>query len=88
LGLLYGPNIGQVDYGDVEKSRFMASFGLVFVFSFIGEFFRQKSHASIAEITLSQKKDAYTDQLTGAANRRFVTSHFFNLVSDCPDEYL
>lgn len=88
LGLLYGPNFGQVDYGFVEKSRFMASFSLVFIFSLIGEFFRYKSHQSIAEITLSQKKDAYTDQLTGAANRRFVTSHFFNLVSDCPDEYL
>ncbi|KTD91812.1 GGDEF domain-containing protein [Pseudoalteromonas sp. H71] len=88
IALLYGPNFGQVDYGIVEKSRFMASFSLVFTFSFIGEFFRQKSHASIAEITLAQKKDAYTDQLTGAANRRFVTSHFFKLVSDNPDNYL
>ncbi|GAA60656.1 two-component system, cell cycle response regulator [Pseudoalteromonas sp. BSi20652] len=88
LGLLYGPDLGQVQYGSVEKSRFIASFSLVFIFSFIGEFYRQKSHATIAKITLAQKKDAYTDQLTGAANRRFITSHFFNLVSEQPQNYL
>ncbi|MBQ4859286.1 GGDEF domain-containing protein [Pseudoalteromonas sp. MMG007] len=86
--ILYGPDIGQVSYGDVEKSRFLAGFTLVFVFSFIGEYFRHRSHMNIAGITLEQTQDAYTDQLTGGANRRFITSHFLKLVDENPHEYL
>ncbi|MDO6546299.1 GGDEF domain-containing protein [Pseudoalteromonas carrageenovora] len=86
--ILYGPDIGQVNYPEVEKSRFLAAFTLVFVFSFIGEYFRHKSHMDIAGITLEQTQDAYTDQLTGGANRRFITSHFLKLVDENPHEYL
>lgn len=79
--LLYGPDVGQVVYGEVEKTRFVAAFSLVLVFSFIGEYFRHRSHLAIADITLEQKQHAYTDQLTGAPNRRFITSHFLNLAA-------
>ncbi|ATG80021.1 MULTISPECIES: GGDEF domain-containing protein [Pseudoalteromonas] len=88
IAILYGPNFGQVVYGDIEKTRFIASFTLVYIFSFIGEFFRYRSHMAIADITLEQKQDAYTDQLTGIANRRFITSHFLKLVDSRPNEYL
>jgi len=88
IALLYGPNFGQVSYGDVEKTRFIASFSLVFLFSFIGEYFRHKSHLAIADITLEQKQDAYTDPLTGVANRRFITSHFLKLAQTRPEQYL
>jgi len=73
--LLYGPNIGQVNYGSVEKSRFIASFSMVILFSFMSEFFRHKSHKKIAEITLIEKQDALTDPLTGLANRRYILDH-------------
>lgn len=86
--ILYGPDFGQVEYGGVEKSRFLASFTLVFIFSFIGEYFRYKSHMAIADITLSQTQDAYTDQLTGGANRRFITAHFLKLAAKTPENYL
>jgi hypothetical protein len=79
--ILYGPDFGQVNYGGIEKSRFLASFTLVFIFSFIGEYFRHKSHLAIADITLAQTQDAYTDQLTGGANRRFITAHFLKLAA-------
>lgn len=86
--LLYGPGVGQVVYGEVEKIRFVAAFSLVLVFSFIGEYFRHRSHLAIADITLEQKQHAYTDQLTGAPNRRFITSHFLNLAASRPAHYL
>ncbi|WP_213609867.1 diguanylate cyclase [Pseudoalteromonas sp.] len=86
--LLYGPDVGQVVYGEVEKTRFVAAFSLVLVFSFIGEYFRHRSHLAIADITLEQKQHAYTDQLTGAPNRRFITSHFLNLAASRPAHYL
>ncbi|MCQ8887371.1 GGDEF domain-containing protein [Pseudoalteromonas agarivorans] len=86
--ILYGPDFGQVNYGGIEKSRFLASFTLVFIFSFIGEYFRHKSHLAIADITLAQTQDAYTDQLTGGANRRFITAHFLKLAAKTPENYL
>ncbi|WP_024611115.1 GGDEF domain-containing protein [Pseudoalteromonas sp. TB64] len=86
--ILYGPDFGQVSYGDIEKTRFIASFSMVFLFSFIGEYFRNKSHMAIADITLEQKQDAYTDPLTGIANRRFITSHFLHIAQTRPDQYL
>lgn len=86
--LLYGPDIGQVAYGVVEKTRFIAAFSLVLVFSFIGEYFRHRSHLAIADVTLEQKQYAYTDQLTGAPNRRFITSHFLKLAAARPAHYL
>ncbi|KPH95827.1 diguanylate cyclase [Pseudoalteromonas porphyrae] len=85
--LLYGPDIGQVKYGYAEKVRFSASFILVFLFTFIGEYFRNKSHMEIAHMTLLQKQDAHTDQLTGLANRRFITSHFLPLAKSRPEQY-
>lgn len=86
--ILYGPNFGQVDYGSVEKSRFLASFILVFIFSFISEYFRFKSHIAIAGMTLSQTQNAYTDQLTGGPNRRFITAHFLKMAAKTPENYL
>ncbi|WP_257326620.1 GGDEF domain-containing protein [Pseudoalteromonas rhizosphaerae] len=85
---LYGPDIGQVMYGNAEKVRFTASFILVFLFAFIGEYFRNKSHLEIARITLLQKQDAYTDQLTGLANRRFISSHFLPFAKLNSEQYL
>lgn len=73
--LLYGPDIGQVSYGSVEKSRFIASFSMLILFSFVSEFFRYKSHQKIADITLVEKQDALTDPLTGLANRRYILDH-------------
>jgi len=58
------------------------------VFSFIGEYFRHRSHLAIADITLEQKQHAHTDQLTGAPNRRFITSHFLKLAASRPAHYL
>lgn len=86
--MLYGPDMGQVIYGAVEKTRFVAAFSLVLVFSFIGEYFRHRSHLAIADITLEQKQHAHTDQLTGAPNRRFITSHFLKLAASRPEHYL
>jgi diguanylate cyclase (GGDEF)-like protein len=88
LAILYGPDFGQVNYGDIEKTRFIAAYALVLVFSFISEYFRYKSHVAIADITLEQKKNAYTDPLTGALNRRFITSHFLKLAHARPEHYL
>ncbi|CAM3774279.1 MULTISPECIES: GGDEF domain-containing protein [Pseudoalteromonas] len=85
---LFGADIGQVSYGHAEKVRFTASFILVFLFTFIGEYFRNKSHLEIARMTLLQKQDAHTDQLTGLANRRFVSSHFLPLAKSRPEQYL
>jgi len=75
LLMLFGPNFGQVQYGDVEVSRFLASFSLVILFSAISEYFRKKSHQKIADITLIEKRDALTDPLTGLANRRYIYEH-------------
>jgi len=86
--LLFGPSIGQVEYPVTEKGRFVAAFSLVFLFSLIGEYFRNKSHLEIARMTLSQKQDAHTDQLTGLANRRFILSHFLPLTNANPAKYL
>nr|WP_282447392.1 GGDEF domain-containing protein [Pseudoalteromonas sp. 2CM36K] len=58
------------------------------VFSFISEYFRHRSHLAIADITLEQKQHAHTDQLTGAPNRRFITSHFLKLAASRPAHYL
>lgn len=73
--LLYGPDVGQAEYDSVEKSRFVASFSMVIIFSFISEFFRYKSHQKIADMTLIEKQDALTDPLTGLANRRYIIDH-------------
>jgi len=73
--LLFGADVGQVSYGHVEMTRFLASFTLVILFSGISEFFRQKSHQKIADITLIEKRDALTDPLTGLANRRYIYEH-------------
>ncbi|OUS73608.1 GGDEF domain-containing protein [Pseudoalteromonas sp. A601] len=86
--LLFGPNIGQVDYKYAEDIRFTLAFSLVFLFSLIGEYFRNKSHLAIAQMTLLQKQDAHTDQLTGLANRRFITNHYLPLVKSRPEQYL
>ncbi len=86
--LLFGPDVGQVDYKHAEKIRFTFAFVLVFLFTLIGEFFRNKSHLAIAQMTLLQKQDAHTDQLTGLANRRFVTNHFLPLAKSRPEQYL
>jgi len=86
--LLLGPDIGQVEYPETVQARFIASFTLVFLFSLISEFFRHKSHVAIAKMTLLQKQDAHTDQLTGLANRRFVTNHFLPLAKSRPEQYL
>ncbi|MGJ8484154.1 GGDEF domain-containing protein [Pseudoalteromonas sp. SYSU M81236] len=75
LVLLLGPDIGQARYGPVEMSRFLASFTMVILFSAISEYFRQKSHQKIADITLIEKRDALTDPLTGLANRRYIYEH-------------
>jgi diguanylate cyclase (GGDEF)-like protein len=86
--LLFGPDIGQVNYPETEKGRFFAAFSLVFLFSFIGEYFRNKSHLEIARMTLSQKQDAHRDHLTGLANRRFIISHFLPIARTHADKYL
>ncbi len=75
LFLLFGPALGQANYGSVETSRFLASFSMVIFFSGISEYFRQKSYQKIANITLIEKRDALTDPLTGLANRRYINEH-------------
>ncbi|WP_254907762.1 GGDEF domain-containing protein [Pseudoalteromonas shioyasakiensis] len=75
VALLFSPNFGQAHYGQVETSRFLASFTMVILFSGISEYFRQKSHQKIADITLIEKRDALTDPLTGLANRRYIYEH-------------
>ncbi|MGB1198596.1 MAG: GGDEF domain-containing protein [Thalassotalea sp.] len=72
LFLLYGPDIGQAVYGNVEKSRFFASYCVVIIFAFINEYFRNQSFETISLISKEQKKKANTDPLTGLANRRFI----------------
>ncbi|ATD00084.1 MULTISPECIES: GGDEF domain-containing protein [Pseudoalteromonas] len=73
---LYGPDFGQANYGHVEKSRFLSGFSLVVFFAFISEYFRDKSHQAITNITYNQKQKANTDALTGLPNRRFIDAIF------------
>jgi two-component system, cell cycle response regulator len=88
IGLIYGPDVGQAQYGAVEKTRFIASYSLVSIFSYIGEYFRYKSHLTITDITLEQTQDAYTDPSTGVANRRYITKHFLPQADAHPQQYV
>ena len=85
---LYGPDIGQAAYGDVEKSRFLSGLSLVVLFAFISEYFRDKSHQAIASITFNQKQTANTDQLTGLPNRRFIDAILLNKIEQATTEFL
>ncbi|WP_404344040.1 GGDEF domain-containing protein [Pseudoalteromonas mariniglutinosa] len=88
LVLLYGPDISQVHYREVEKSRFFAAFTVLVLLSFISEFFRNKSHQQIADITLLEKQDALTDPLTGLANRRYIIDYVLPQCDKNPQVYL
>lgn len=69
--LLFGPEIGQVHYGDANSSRFLAAlFGLTLACG-IKEHFRAISHHSMDLLQRSKEQLANTDALTGLANRRF-----------------
>lgn len=69
--MLFGPEFGQMHYGDANSSRFLAAlFGLVLACG-IKEHFRALSHQSMDLLQRSKEQLANTDALTGLANRRF-----------------
>lgn len=84
----YGPEINQAQYGEVEKTRFLSGFSLVVLFSFINEYFRDRSHQTITNITYSQKQSANTDSLTGLPNRRFIDTIFVSKLEQLSSEFM
>lgn len=63
-------------YSHVESLRYIGSFFVVNVMSFINEFYREHSHSTMAEININKEQQANTDALTLLPNRRFVDSVF------------
>ncbi len=85
---LYNPELIQANYGDTEKSRFLSGLMLVITFSFISEYFRDRSHQIITNITFNQKQKANTDTLTGLPNRRFIDTIFIPKVQQSSDAFI
>lgn len=75
--LLYGVDI-VANYGEIEKSRFLMALFCISTLSFINEYFRTREYSETQNISLSYKKDANTDPLTGLPNRRFLESDYVN----------
>lgn len=86
--LLFGPEIGQANYGETEKTRFMAGFCLIILFSVISEFFREQSSKAIENITFNQKQTANSDGLTGLPNRRFIDSILVDKIKQDPNQFV
>ena len=76
ITMLYTPELILADYDPVSKSRFLMSYLCVSTLSFINEYFRSREHYETKSVSLSYKRDANTDPLTGIPNRRFLDSNY------------
>ena len=86
--LLFGPDVGQANYGETEKTRFIAGFSLIILFSAISEYFREQSSKAIEALTFNQKQTANSDGLTGLPNRRFVDSILVDKIKHDPNQFV
>jgi len=64
-------------YSVSEVIRFLSSFFIINIISFINEYFREHSHLTMTDININKEQQANTDTLTHLPNRRFVDSVFF-----------
>lgn len=83
---IYEPELAGDIYRAEEKSRFLASLFTVIIMSFIGEYFRNRSHLEMSNINQEKQKQANTDTLTGLPNRRFLDSVYFPQLRTKEDE--
>jgi len=77
LFMLNNPEQLLASYNDSEIIRFLSSFFVINVMSFINEYFREHSHSTMSEININIDQQANTDSLTHLPNRRFVDAVFF-----------
>ncbi|WP_159818554.1 GGDEF domain-containing protein [Colwellia sp. 20A7] len=63
-------------YSDIEVIRFLSSFFVVNILSFINEYFREHSHSAMTDINITKEQQANTDILTNLPNRRFIDAVF------------
>jgi len=64
-------------YSSTEIVRFLSSFFIINLMSFINEYFREHSHTTMTDLNINKEQQANTDTLTSLPNRRFVDSVFF-----------
>jgi diguanylate cyclase (GGDEF)-like protein len=64
-------------YKNSEVIRFLSSYFIINIISFINEYYREHSHEILSDINISRDQQANTDALTNLPNRRFVDSIFF-----------
>jgi diguanylate cyclase (GGDEF)-like protein len=64
-------------YSSTETIRFLSSFLVINIMSFINEYFREHSHSTMTDLNINKEQQANTDTLTNLPNRRFVDSVFF-----------
>ena len=74
--MLFVPDLTLANYDPVAKGRFLMSFVCISILSVINEFFRSRESHETRRISLSHKRDANTDPLTGIPNRRFLDSNY------------
>lgn len=86
--LLYGPDLGQAQYGAAASSRFLASLLTLTLACAINEHFRERSHHSMDLLHRSKAHQANTDALTNLANRRFVDDSLQQHLQQQPDTLL
>lgn len=77
LVMLNNPTLLLANYADSEVIRFLSSFFVINIISFINEYFRENSHSAMADININKDQQANTDALTHLPNRRFVDAVFF-----------
>ena len=77
LVMLNNPELLLANYADSEVIRFISSFFVINIISFINEYFRESSHSAMADININKEQQANTDVLTHLPNRRFVDAVFF-----------
>jgi diguanylate cyclase (GGDEF)-like protein len=63
-------------YSDSEVIRFLSSFFVINILSFINEYFREHSHSAMTNINITKEQQANTDILTNLPNRRFIDAVF------------
>jgi len=77
LVMLNNPELLLANYADSEVIRFLSSFFVINIISFINEYFRESSHSAMADININKEQQANSDALTHLPNRRFIDAVFF-----------
>ena len=86
LIVILKPELNIATYRQAEITRFMASYLVTIVLSFIAELFRFQSQENLRLIHNESKKEANTDQLTKLPNRRFYHGVLMNKFADFPSD--